>query len=698
MSDRRKNLERLLSPRHAAFVGGEDALHAAICCAEGGFTGKIWGVNPGRRTLGDFPCFPSVSDLPTPPDAVFLAVPSATAVEVVAQLATIGAGGVVCYTAGFGELGGAGAKLEKVLAKAAGDLALVGPNVFGLLNYLSGAHLWPYAHGGRRVERGVALVSQSGMLSGYVTTNQRSVDFSYVIGAGNQTCLGVEDYLEALVENPAVNAFGLYVEALRDIPRFTDIAIQALAHHKPIVVLKGGASEVGAATTVTHTGSLAGTDSFYQALFDRLGIVRVTTPSQMLETLKLLTVAGAPSGKKLAAFTCSGGDAAMVADGGALLGLEFSPVSLSTRNTLNELLPSIATVSNPLDYTTPLWGNEQVLTKVFDALVRDDCDMALLVQDYPPLDMSHDVQMYRTDARAFAAATSAAGVPAAVCSVLAENFDVESRSLMSQQGVAPLQGLGDALTAIAASTNFTQRCEQIVSNRNELRLTPIQLIDDTPLTVDEWEGKQLLSAAGIQVPRGHCVSFDLVEDAADTLGYPVVLKLIGTGFEHKTDIGAVRVGLENRAAVSRALVEMVSSISTNSPSLVLDKVLVEEMMPAPLAELLIGVQSDPQFGQALTLASGGTLVELVRDSQTLLLPSSRSDIEHALWSLRCSVLLRGYRGQSSVAIGALIDVVYAVTEFSAQYRHRKLELDINPLFVLEDGPVAVDVLLRFIPD
>ena len=208
----------------------------------------------------------------------------------------------------------------------------------------------------------------------------------------------------------------------------------------------------------------------------------------------------------------------------------------------------------------------------------------------------------------------------------------------------------------------------------------------------------MLSAAGIQVPRGHCVSFDLVEDAADTLGYPVVLKLIGTGFEHKTDVGAVRVGLENRAAVSRALVEMVSSISTNSPSLVLDKVLVEEMMPAPLAELLIGVQSDPQFGQALTLASGGTLVELVRDSQTLLLPSSRSDIEQALLSLRCSVLLRGYRGQSSVAIGALIDVVYAVTEFSAQYRHRKLELDINPLFVLEDGPVAVDVLLRFIPD
>jgi len=698
MSVTRHNLERLLSPRHAAFIGGEDAMHAAVRCAQGGFSGEIWGVNPRRTTLGDFPCFRSVGDLPAPPDAVFLAVPSATAVDVVAQLAALGAGGVVCYTAGFRELGGAGAELEKVLAKVAGDLALVGPNVFGLLNYVSGAHLWPYAHGGKRVERGVALVSQSGMFSGYVTTNQRSVAFSYVIGSGNQTCLGVEDYLEALVHNPAVNAFGLYVEALRDISRFAEVAIEALARNKPIVVLKGGVSEVGASSTVTHTGSLAGTDAFYQALFDRLGIVRVATPSQMLETLKLLTVAGAPNGKKLAAFTCSGGDAAMVADGGSLLGLEFPRVSLSARNTLNELLPPIASVSNPLDYTTPLWGKEQALTQVFDALVRDDCDMALLVQDYPPLDMAHDVAMYRTDARAFAAATAAAGVPAAVCSVLAENFDAESRSLMSQQGVAPLQGLGDALMAINASTNIKKRRQCIVSNRDALRLPPVQAINGTPLAVDEWHGKQLLSAAGIEVPRGHCVGLDAVEDAADALGYPVVVKFIGIGFEHKTDLGAVRVGLENRAAVSHALVEMVSSIGKTAPSLVVDQVLVEEMIHAPVAELLVGVQSDPQFGQALTLASGGTLVELVRDSQTLLLPSSRTDIEQALMSLRCSALLQGYRGQGAVDIAALIDVLYAVTVFSEPYRSRGLELDINPLFVLKDGPVAADVLLRLIPD
>jgi succinyl-CoA synthetase beta subunit len=176
------------------------------------------------------------------------------------------------------------------------------------------------------------------------------------------------------------------------------------------------------------------------------------------------------------------------------------------------------------------------------------------------------------------------------------------------------------------------------------------------------------------------------------------VKFIGTGFEHKTDLGAVRVGLENRAAVSHALVEMVSSIGKTAPSLVVDQVLVEEMIHAPVAELLVGVQSDPQFGQALTLASGGTLVELVRDSQTLLLPSSRTDIEWALMSLRCSALLQGYRGQGAVDIAALIDVLYAVTVFSEPYRSRGLELDINPLFVLKDGPVAADVLLRLIPE
>ena len=357
----KKNLQRLLAPRHIAFIGGSEALYASRQCAAGGFSGQIWGVNPKRRKLDAHPCFASVDDLPEAPDAAFIAVPGPVVPTVVSQLRQRGAGGVVCYSAGFGELGVDGEALEQKLIEVSGDLALVGPNVFGLLNYIQGAHLWPYSHGGQRVTRGPAIISQSGMLSGYLLTNRRSVNFSYVIGAGNQSVLGVEDYLEALLTRSEVTAFGIYLESLRDIPQFAKAALNALDRNIPLVVLKVGRSDLAARTTLTHTGSLAGSDTLYQALFDRLGVVRVPTPSLMLETLNLLTIAGAPAGQRLAAFTCSGGDVAMLADRGEECGIDFKAPSPAASHTLKSLLPAIATVSNPLDYTTPLWGHEKKL-------------------------------------------------------------------------------------------------------------------------------------------------------------------------------------------------------------------------------------------------------------------------------------------------------------------------------------------------
>ncbi len=442
------NLQRLLRPRHIAFVGGDDAASAANQCVNGGFDGQIWGVNPKRSTLGQHPCFASVEDLPEPPDATFLAVPRRQAPEVVGQLAQTGAGGVVCYTAGFRELGDEGARLEQQLIDAALDLALVGPNVYGFLNYVTGAHLWPFAHGGARTTRGPVIISQSGMLSSSLTFNQRSVSFSYVIGAGNQSILGIEDYLETLVGHPEVNAFGLYVETLRDIPKFTDAAIRALETNTPIVALKVGHSEIAARSTITHTGSLSGSSERYQALFERLGIISVATPSLLLETLKMVTFAGAPTGNRLAAFTCSGGDVAMLADSAEGTDVVFPEPSTAAQSDLVRLLPEIATISNPLDYTTPLWGQETALNNVFRSTLKDGFDSALLVQDYPPQALDEDRPMYQADARAFIEATRAAGIPGAICSTVPENIDVDARQFLLEQGVAPLQGVAEALSLI----------------------------------------------------------------------------------------------------------------------------------------------------------------------------------------------------------------------------------------------------------
>ena len=233
-------------------------------------------------------------------------------------------------------------------------MALVGPNCYGLINYTIGEILWPFGAGDSRVDKGVALVMQSGMLPANLTMNDRSVPIAYIISAGNQAVLTIEDYLDVLVDDPRVTALGLYVEGIIDIDKFAEVAIRALQNGKPIVALKAGRSRLAEQISISHTGSLAGTDEAFQAYFDQLGIIRVDAPVDLLETLKLLSVSGAPKGNRIAAFTCSGGDAAMVADYCETVGLDLAQPSAQTCKQLAKLLPDIATAANPLDYTTPL--------------------------------------------------------------------------------------------------------------------------------------------------------------------------------------------------------------------------------------------------------------------------------------------------------------------------------------------------------
>ena len=692
----RQNLERLLVPRHVAFIGGKDAAIAAEHCRAMGFEGAVWGVNPGRRTLAGQPCFATVDDLPDAPDAVFLAVPRGATVEIVDALRRRGAGGVVCFTAGYGELGETETALERALVCAAGDMALVGPNCYGLLNYVQGVALWPFAFGGTRVERGIAVITQSGMLGSDLTMNRRSVPLAYVVSAGNQAMLGVEDFIDVFVGDPAVTAIGLHVEGLRDLPRFCTAAIRALEAAVPIVVLKTGTSEIGRRLTTTHTGSLAGEDEVYQALFDRLGILRVDSPIQLLETLKMLSLAGVPQGRRLAGFAASGGNITLLADYAEPLDLLFPPPSPSAAKATAALLPEVATISNPLDYTTPLWGHETELTELFGAALADKYHAALLVQDYPHPDLGFAKEEYLADARAFIAATRNAGIPAAVVSALSENIDRDSREMMIAGGVAPLQGIKEAMTGIAGAAAYGERRARILATGEA---TARQLIQVGPATeeiddLSEWEGKRRLAAAGIPVPEGRLADAMTAPVAAEELGFPVAVKMVSRRLPHKTEAGALRLGLASAAEVADSVAAITESVSDLAPDTLSDDFLVERMIAEPVAELLIGIRRDSQFGQVMVLASGGTLVELIRDTRTLLLPTDRESVSEALAALKVSKLLAGFRSRPAGDREAAIDAVLAAAEFAETNRASLEELEINPLLVLTDGVAAVDVLLR----
>ena len=261
------NFERLIKPKHIAFVGGVDAEIAIGEAKRAGFKGLIWPVNPRREQLGGHKCFQTLEDLPSAPDAVYLAIPRDHALNAVKDLAKLGAGGIVCYTAGFGEADLEGQEAENLLAEYAGDMALIGPNCYGIINYIDKVALWPFAHGGSCPGYGAAIITQSGMFSSDITMSQRSLPLSYMVSAGNQTVMGLADFIDILCEKPEVRAIGLHIEGLSDVSLFEKAALKALELNKPVVALKTGTSKIGSTLTLSHTGSLSGSKELYEALF-----------------------------------------------------------------------------------------------------------------------------------------------------------------------------------------------------------------------------------------------------------------------------------------------------------------------------------------------------------------------------------------------------------------------------------------------
>ena len=677
-------LRRLLSPRHVAVFGGRAAAEVVRQCQHLGFAGEIWPVHPRHEFMEGLRCYPDVAALPAAPDASFIAVPRQGTIELVAELSAHGAGGVICYASGFAEVGGEGVALQQQLAAAAGGMALLGPNCYGMLNYLDGVALWPDQHGGQRLARGVAIVTQSGNIGLNLTMQTRGLPLACLITVGNKAGASIEAIVEALLLDPRISAIGMHIEGLDDVAAFSRVALQALRRRVPLVALKAGSSDLGAQITMSHTSSLAGPDALYQALFQRLGVARVHDPAGLLETLKFLHVHGALPGRRIVSASCSGGEASLVADLAQARGLEMPALPAPAHQRLHAVLGNKVNVANPLDYHTYIWGDLAAQTECFAGLLDCRFDAHLLVLDFPRQDRCA-ADAWQTTVDAFVAAQAGHGARGLVVSSLPEGLPEPVARQLLAQGIAPMQGLADCLDAISHAADIG------AAQHRAATITPLQA--PVPLTLagarllDEASAKQALARFGVPVPVGQVLGRAQVLPYAAALGYPVVLKALAAGLAHKTEAGAVRLNLQNGAELDAALTAM-APLS--------EQFLVEQMVRGALAELLVGVQRDPQFGLTLTLGAGGVFVELLRDSVTLLLPLIRADLLQALQTLQMWPMVTGYRGRAHGDVEALLDAIQAILAFAAAYADRLLELDVNPLLVLPvgRGVLAVDALIR----
>ncbi|MEJ5022815.1 acetate--CoA ligase family protein [Ochrobactrum vermis] len=694
----RENFARLLAPRTMAFIGGGQVEATLKTLRQQDYAGDVYVVNPKRSEIAGYKCIPSIADLPVSPDAIFLAVNADATINALRELSAMKAGGVVCYASGFSEIGAAGFERNLAFVEAAGDMAVVGPNCYGLVNYVNHGTIWPAPYPKLLNSRGAAVISQSGNVTGHLVSNGRSVPYSYLISAGNQAVLGFEDYIDYLIDDPNVTCLGLFMEGIRDVTAFSQAALRARAKCIPIIVCRSGRSELGAVMAASHTSSLAGQNEYYEALFARLGVIETDTVPQFLEMMKLASIAAPVEGERVTVFSSSGGDNGLAADYCSFAGLQLPQPNQQQKDIIKPTLPDFGHVSNPLDFTAGYWGSEELLTPMFTTMLNGDYDAAMLVIDYPSVGSPYkDKSAHQAMDRALAAAGKAAGKPVFHASVNTESIPPEDAEALIAQGIVPLNGLHDAAQVVAKWANY---CKMIRGDnqQGDVALVPkvpfaVTVLPANGTTVNEAESKRRLSFYGLSGPEGDILTIESIRELPETFDAPMVLKVLHDQLAHKTEVGGVALNIRSRTDAITAAERMVASVKQHDASIELTTFLMEPMQAPPLAELIVGVKRDPLFGLVLVIGAGGILVELLKDATPLLLPVSRSDVENALRGLKSFALLDGFRGKPKVGLEPVIDAIMAIAAYAGDHRHNLLELDVNPLMLGTDNAVAVDALI-----
>ena len=681
------DIRRLIAPRSIALIGAgawTDAVAAGNAAV--GYRGELWRIHPTRSSTAAATYYRSVADLPAAPDAAFIAVPNTEAPAVAAALAERGCGGFVCFSAGFSETGSdLGVKLGQDLLRNAGELPFFGPNCYGFVNFFDRAAMMPDQIVGETRARGVAVICQSGTIALTLMFNHRSLPIGYLLTVGNQSRLAVEDLIEVLCDDPRVTAFGLYLEGVKDAGALARAAARARSAGKPIAVIKAGRTAAAARTAHSHTGALAGQDSVFDAFCRQAGIARCETLGSLCETLKVLHAGCALPGNKVLVMGASGGDMAMTADVSRNLDLDFAAIPQDKAAAMQELLTDRVTVANPFDIHTYLWFDPPALGRVFKLTLDAGYDAVGFMLDCPPEDKA-DTSAYHVVIDEFIAASRTPGASrAALIASLPETISAGLRQRCLDGGVVPLQGQREALEALSLAGGIGTAWR---SN------PPLQLHVPSPAaagaptrSLSEAEGKAALAAFGVTIPAGRVVTVDEAPRAAAAVGFPVVIKAVAAHLEHKSEVGGVVLNVRSApdaAAAAARLARLSSSL------------LVEPMITDGVAEILIGVIVDPQFGQVLVLGAGGILTELLSDSVTLLPPWTRESIAAGLNRLAAARLLEGYRGKPPGDVPALIECVAGVARYAEANLATLVEIDVNPVIVrpLGKGVAAVDAMIR----
>ncbi|MEM7116031.1 MAG: acetate--CoA ligase family protein [Chloroflexota bacterium] len=690
---RRQNLGRLLRPRHIAFIGGSQAAGAMAACQRAGYAGQIWAVNPRREEINGVRCVANVADLPEPPDASLIALSPTLTIDVVQQLAGIAAGGAVCMAAGFAELGGVGTELQAKLVAVSGELAVLGPNCMGLLNQFEGAAVWGSDNHLERVEgNGAAFITQSGALLFGISNIEQVFPLGYGISTGNQAVIDSADCIHAVLDDNRVRAIGLYLEGLEDGNALGEACQRALEKGIPIVALKGGDTPAGEAVALSHTGAMVVERDLWDAFAKRYGIVEVSTPKALVETLKLLTVCGLPQGNRLSVVTFSGGMNGIISAQAPRHGLQLPQPQPQNATKLRKKMPPIVPIANPLDLNLP-WRsktgmsmeNGRSIAEGIVNLAEGVADTVVFFVDVPRPDKNRLDADWLPSVEGMAHVRNTLQIPTVVAGIMPEGLDVGLRKRLLNMGIAPLLGYRNALEAFATAAKLAT-VHQAKKNQPAPAplLTAAQPQENSAQLLDEATSKEMLAPYGLQMPNRWVGSAKNAPSAAEKIGFPVVAKIVSTEIAHKAKVGGVKLGLKSADAVAQAVADIGAAIAASGFSA--DAFLLEQMIDQPIAEYIVGVKRHSALGLALMIGRGGTSVETLRNYATILLPLDALELNAALAAIGVQPDTRGYQ--------ALRQAIVTVAAFATEQHKKLVTLDVNPVIVTANGQaVAADALI-----
>ena len=690
-----------MNPRSVAVVGASQragrGTRVIANLQHFGFTGPIYPINPRYSEILGLPCYPDLASTPAPPDSVVVAIPGEQVPSLLETAADRGVRGAVVLSSGFAEAGPDGQRRQAALERLAAErgLLICGPNCYGVFNVKLGAATYsadvvkPWPAGP------IAVVSQSGGFSHYVAEHlvrQRGLGMSYIVSCGNQAGVSVEDYVHFLVEDDETAVVAVYLEGFRKPERLREAAARAREREKPIVVLKVGRSENARQAMLAHTGSLAGSAEIIDATLRQAGIVQVASLNEMLDTVALAAAARRHRrGWRVTILSGLGGECGRVADVADAVGVELPPLSDAAAARMRSFMPGFANARNPVDGTGSMYADKTLFPQLLDVLLHDEGTDVIAFNTRATIPRPGGWAPSRQFTQVMCEALQGGTDRLVLCftSFAGADLDPDVVQPLAALGVPVLESTESAMRAI----------RNVREHRRFLEGTPAPAPAVAPVAVpvdghgvlDNASAMRLLGGAGIPLVETRAArDADAAVRAAEAIGFPVVVKIDSPDIAHKTEVGGVRPGCGDAVAVKRAFEDLTAAARRHAPSARIDGVLVQRQISGGI-EMIVGVQTDPLFGPAVVCGFGGVLVEVLRDVAIRVPPLDLAQARAMVEELRGRALLHGVRGRPPAAIGALAEILVRVAALAQAGAGRLRALDLNPVFVLEEGRGAVVV-------